>query len=114
MTTFTHEVKMTEDAKRQLNRIAHRGLSALDWGPQPEALDAVRNALIVLNQTIQLGGELTAPPVDSPETMVINGWTGRIAFGVVEHKAIYPKMAEDYNESLLEHYPKCYEYGIHS
>ena len=114
MTPFTHEVKMTNDAKQQLNRIAARGLAALAWGNEPEAIAAIQNALIVLNQTIQLGGELTAPPIDSEETMVINGWTSHIAFGVVQHKAIFPKVADDYNEIMLEGLPKCYEYGIHS
>ena len=113
MTTFTHEVKMTEDCKKQLNRIAHRGLAALAWGSEPEAVAAIQNALVVINQVIQLGGELTAPPLDSDETMVINGWTGHIAFGVVQHKAILPKAVEEWASGSAD-MPLCYEYGIHS
>lgn len=113
MTTYTHEVKMTEDAKRQLNRIAHRAIACTAWGYEPEVIDSLRNAIQVLNQVIQLGGELTAPPIDSDETMIINGWNGYLQFGVVEHKAIFPKAIEEW-ASGDQYNPKCYEYGIHS
>jgi hypothetical protein len=108
-----HQLSLSEDAKQQLNRIAHRALACTAWGREPEVIDSLRSAVMVLNQVIQLGGELTGPPIDSPETMVINGWTGYLQYGVVEHKAIFPEVVEDWAKDN-DYNPKCYEYGIHS
>ena len=111
--TTTHTITMTADTIKQINRMTHRALVAQDaYGSELDAIDSLRNTLIVINQIIGLGGQWTSPPVDSEEGMIINGWNGHLQYGVVEHARKLPDIAADYANT--GDWPLCYTYGVHS
>lgn len=106
-------LEFTNDAKLQINRMISRAMRASYHYPHDaDTQDAIRNCLQVINQVIQLGGRITAPPVDSTETMILNGWNGFIQYGVVIHDSKLPTAYAHMENS--DDWPLLYAYGVHS
>lgn len=88
------DIYVSPEAKSNIRRMTDEANAAASaYGACPEVVEMLRSTLNVINQTIQLGGRITA----GDETMPLNGSNEFIAFGVARHKHEIPEI---YRESI--------------